>query len=74
MEQILSFKGWLVQNHITQIELAKLLGISVQSVNNKVNNRKPFTMAQVTKICSTYGISANIFLPTELRSGNEGKE
>lgn len=71
MQQILSFKGWLVQNKVTQTELAKLLGISVQAVNGKVNGRHPFTMNQVIKICETYGVSSDIFLPEELRMGNK---
>ena len=70
MGQILSFKGWMVENNIRQNELAELLDISLQSVNMKVNGKQDFTLPQVKKICEHYGISADIFLPKELRLSN----
>ena len=70
MGQILSFKGWMVENNIRQNELAELLDISLQSVNMKVTGKQDFTLPQVKKICERYGISADIFLPKELRNSN----
>jgi putative transcriptional regulator len=70
MGQILSFKAWMVANNIRQNEIAELLDISLQSVNLKVNGKQDFTLPQVKKICERYGISADIFLPEELRYSN----
>ena len=67
MKSILGFKGWMAENHVTQTELAKLLGLSITSVHLKVNGKVPFTLEQVSRICETYGISADIFLPKELK-------
>ena len=71
MGQILSFKGWMVENNIKQSELAELLGISLQSVNLKVNGKQDFSLPQISIICGHYGISADIFLPKELRTSNK---
>lgn len=70
MEQTLSFKGWMAENKIKQTEIAELLGISIQSVNLKVNGKLDFSLPQVRTICAKYGISADIFLPSELRISN----
>lgn len=58
----ISFKAWLVQNDITQTEIAKLLNISLTSANAKINGRADFTLRQIRTICSKYNISADIFL------------
>lgn len=58
----ISFKAWLVQNDITQTEIAKLLNISLTSANAKINGRADFTLRQIRAICSKYNISADIFL------------
>ena len=68
---MLGFKGWMVENHIRQNEIAELLGISLQSVNLKVNGKQDFSLSQVAIICRHYGISADIFLPKELRNSNK---
>ena len=57
----LKFKAWLVEHHIKQKEVADLLGITVEGANSKINGRQPFTLAQVKKLCETYGISADNF-------------
>jgi predicted XRE-type DNA-binding protein len=46
MGEKMSFKAWLVQNNITQSEVARLLGISLTSVNAKINGRGEFTLRQ----------------------------
>lgn len=62
MGEKMSFKAWLVQNNITQSEVARLLEISLTSVNAKINGRGEFTLRQIRTICSHYNISADIFL------------
>ena len=71
MGQILSFKGWMVENNIKQSEIAELLNISLQSVNLKVNGKQDFSLPQISAICGRYGISADIFLPKELQTSNK---
>lgn len=71
MQQMLSFKGWMAENKVSQKEISELLGISQQAVWSKVNGKREFSMPQVKKICETYHISADIFLPKELRYSNE---
>lgn len=58
----LSFKGWLATNKITQREIARVLGISCQAVNKKVNGKEDFSMSQARILCKTYNIDANIFV------------
>lgn len=36
--------------HISQDKLSKQLGITVQSLNAKINGRSPFTLEEVVKI------------------------
>lgn len=64
---MLQFKGWMAENKVTQGEIAELLGISLQSVNIKVNGKQDFSLKQIRTICEKYGISADIFLPKELK-------
>ncbi len=37
-------------------ELAGILGISVVSLRNKINNRTPFKVTEITKLCEILGI------------------
>lgn len=67
----LTFKGWMAENHIRQNEIADILGLSLQSINLKVNGKQDFTLAQIAKICEHYHISADLFLPYELRYSNK---
>ncbi len=55
------FKGYCVENGIKQKELAKLLGLSISVVNQKMNGRLDWTLEQVKTICKHYGISADIY-------------
>lgn len=70
----LKFKAWMAENRISQGSLAELLDLSLQSVNKKVNGKEDFTLVQVRKICETYGLSADIFLPDTLQTCNEVME
>ena len=55
-------KAWFVTHNIKQYEIAELLGISLQSVNNKLNGRQDFLLPQIKKLHDAYGIEAEIFL------------
>lgn len=61
-----AFKGWCVSRGIRQKEIADLLGLGIQSVNNKLNGKEEFTLPQIKTICKHYNISADIFLDEEL--------
>lgn len=61
MEKLLKFKAWLVENQISQAEVAEVLGISRALANAKINGREEFTLSQVRTLCKHYGISADNF-------------
>ena len=43
-------KGKMTEAHVSQDKLSKYLGITVQSLNAKINGRSPFTLEEVVKI------------------------
>lgn len=43
-------KGKMTEAHVSQGKLSKHLGITVQSLNAKINGRSPFTLEEVVKI------------------------
>ncbi|WP_461207853.1 helix-turn-helix transcriptional regulator [Clostridium sp. DL1XJH146] len=43
-------KGKIVEKGITQVKLAEKVGISVQSLNAKLNDRSSFTIEEADKI------------------------
>lgn len=43
-------KGKMTERHVSQAELAKCLGITVQALNAKLNGRSPFILEEVVKI------------------------
>lgn len=55
----LRFKAWLVEHKISQADVAKILDITQENVNAKLNGRLPFTLEQVQTLCKTYQISAD---------------
>ena len=57
----LKFKGFLAERNIKQDEIAELLGITVNNVNLKINNKQPWTLEQVKVICEKYEISADFY-------------
>ncbi len=61
----MKFKAWLVENKISQKEVADLLGISQVSVNRKLNGVEDFTVRQIRSICMKYGLSADEFFFAE---------
>lgn len=71
---MLKFKGYCAENRIKQAELADLLGLSVQSVNAKLNGRKPFSLQEAIFLCKHYGISMDhYFLPECCDNKTEGE-
>ena len=58
---IKKFKGFCAEHDIKQKEIAELLGIDISNVNQKMNNKQPFTLEQVKILCDTYHISADDF-------------
>jgi DNA-binding XRE family transcriptional regulator len=58
----LKFKGYLIENRIKQAEIAKLLQITPETVNKKINGSLCFSFPEVELICDTYSISPNLFL------------
>lgn len=61
--ELKKFKGWMVENGIKQADIASLIGISPTNINLKLNGNQNITLDDVRKICETYGISADLFLP-----------
>lgn len=43
--------GLMAEKRITQRELAKKLGVSKNTINNKINGKVDFNTAEATKIC-----------------------
>lgn len=56
---MLKFKAFCVEHRIKQSKIAEILGINVQSVNRKLNEKEPFTLEQVKKLCVEFKISAD---------------
>lgn len=64
MEKLKSYdklKGWMVENHIKQKDVADLLEITEPNLNLKLNGKQRFSVEQVYKICSHYKISADTY-------------
>jgi transcriptional regulator with XRE-family HTH domain len=59
--RMLKFKGYCAEHGIKQKEVADLLGITIESVNRKINGKEPFTFEQVKKLCDHYKISADVY-------------
>ena len=62
MKNTLNFKAWAVLNGLKQRDIANTLGVSLQSVNNKMNGRRDFTLVEIKKLHNTYGVEADVFL------------
>lgn len=56
-------KGKMAEAHVSQEKLSKQLGITVQSLNAKINGRSPFTLEEVVKITDYLNLEdpVNIF-------------
>lgn len=49
-------KAKMVEVGITQAELAKILGISYQAMNYKINNRSEFKVSEIEAVADTLKI------------------
>lgn len=61
-------KGKIVEAGYSQRSLAKEIGLSVNTLNSKVNGKIPFNTVEIEAICLKLGITepaekASIFLP-----------
>lgn len=50
-------KALLVERNITQEELAKQMGLSSQSINAKINNKREFLASEITKIIELFKLN-----------------
>ena len=62
MEELLNLKAWMVVNKVTQVQFAKALGVSTQTINNKINGRRKFTLPEIKALNKVFGVSANDFM------------
>jgi len=56
------FKAFLAENHIKLKEISDILGgQTVQTISMKNNGWADYSMTEINKICSHFGISSEIF-------------
>ena len=67
-------KGYLVEHGIKQKDVAKLLGMTVTTVNNKLNGIGDFSMKDVRIMCKKLGISSELFFSHYVPKKEQGKE
>lgn len=51
MTNSLKLKALLLLNGLNQEDLAKYLGLSKQTINMKINNKRAFKLSEISKIC-----------------------
>lgn len=51
-------KAAIVENGMTQLDVSKKIGISYQSLNDKINNKTDFKIDEVSRLCSVLGIES----------------
>ena len=49
-------KGKIKEKAYTQSDIAKEIGVSLQSFNSKINGKRKFTLDEVVKICKVLKI------------------
>ncbi len=54
-------KGIMREKRMTQADAAKLLGLSECSVNQKINNNRPFFLDEAEKLAGALGIDSGGF-------------
>lgn len=52
MIDTLKLKALLMLQGLTQEDLAKYLGLSTQTINMKLNNKRSFKLQEINKICN----------------------
>lgn len=56
MTNSLKLKARIIEKGYTLTTLAKLIGISYQSMSYKVNNKREFNQTEISSICSALDI------------------
>lgn len=51
-------KAAIVEKGMTQLDVSKKIGISYQSLNDKINNKTDFKVDEVSRLCSVLGIES----------------
>lgn len=62
MEELLELKAWMVRNKVTRKDFAETMGVCPQTISNKLNGRRAFTLPEIQKLNKVYGMSADVFL------------
>lgn len=62
MEEMLNLKAWMVLHKVSQKDFAETLGYCPQTICNKLNGHRPFSLPEIKKLNSVYGIPADTFL------------
>ena len=57
MIDTLKFKALIVEKQSSQLKLAKMLGMSLQTLSLKIHNKREFKVGEIAKIQEIYGIS-----------------
>ena len=67
-------KGIMREQNVTQQELAVILGITVQSLNAKINERTAFTVPEAKRICKFLNLDnpAEIFFNDDIPKMQRG--
>lgn len=52
MTDTLKLKALLMLQGLKQEDLAKYLGLSIQTINMKLNNKRSFKLQEINKICN----------------------
>ena len=60
MTDTLKLKSLFILNGLTQSEVANKLGITFQSLNLKINNKREFTQSEICKLCDILKIKNKV--------------
>lgn len=56
MTDTLKLKALIVAHGYTQKDIAKMLGLSVQSLNKKIHNKSEFKASEINRLCSILAV------------------
>ena len=57
MTNILKLKAAIMESGYNQEQLAKILGLTVSTLNYKINNKREFKAKEIKKLCEVLNIS-----------------